>query len=132
MNGKQYRLNSVTGSTSPITVSGASTLTGNYLTQYKVTFTQTGISGSAGSNTVLTVGATNYAYNTLPSNVYVDNGTTFSWISTVSGGTGIQFALTGSSGLASPIVASGTATATYQIQYQVTFSQIGVTTFCRV
>ncbi len=43
-------------------------------------------------------------------------GATFSWMSPVSGGSGAPFVLTGSSGLASPIVASGTATATYVTQ----------------
>jgi hypothetical protein len=63
------------------------------------------------------VGSTNYAYNALPSSVWVDSGTTFSWSSPVSGGSGKQFVLTGSSGLASPIVTSGTAAATYQTRY---------------
>ncbi len=120
--GKQYSLNSVTGSTSPITISGANTLTGNYVTQYQVTFSQSGVSILAGSNTVLTVGSTNYGYNALPSNLWVNSGTTFSWVSPVSGGSGTQFILTGSSGLASPIVTSGTGAATYRTQYQVTMA----------
>jgi len=32
---------------------------------WQVTFSQTGVDSSAGSNTVLTVGSTNYAYNAL-------------------------------------------------------------------
>ncbi len=79
-------------------------------------FSQTGIDSSAGSNTVLTVGSTNYAYNALPNSVYVDDGTTFSWVSPVSGGTGKQFVQTGSSG-SSPISATGTYTVSFQLQY---------------
>jgi hypothetical protein len=108
---------------SPITTAG--TYTATYGVQYEVTFTQTGITSAAGTNTVLTVGSTNYAYNALPNNLWVNSGTTFTWASPVSGGT-TQFALTGSSGLANPIAASGTDTATYQTQYKVTFTQSSV------
>jgi hypothetical protein len=114
--GKQYRFISNTGPASPITVSAANTLTATYLAQYQVTFSQTGVDSSAGSNTVLTVGSTNYAYNALPSSVWVDSGTTFTWASTVSGGSGKQFVKTGSSGT-SPISAAGTYSATYKTQY---------------
>ena len=102
-------------------LSGPLTVTGAYKTQWQVTFSQTGVDSSAGSNTVLTVGSTNYAYNALPSSVYVDSGTTFSWVSPVSGGSGKQFVQTGSSG-SSPISAAGTYSATYKTQYQVTFA----------
>jgi uncharacterized repeat protein (TIGR02543 family) len=37
MTGKHYRLNSITGLTSPIVVSGFTTVTGNYLTQFQLT-----------------------------------------------------------------------------------------------
>jgi hypothetical protein len=123
--GKQFRLNSVTGSASPVTVNSPATLTGNYVVQWQVTFSVTGVDGSAGSNTVLTVGSTNYAYNALPTGVYVDNGTTFSWAFPVSGGSGKQFVQTSSSG-SSPILVAGTYSATYKTQYQVTFAQSGL------
>ena len=89
--------------------------------QYQVTFTQTGIDSSAGSNTILTVGSTNYAYNVLPSNTYFDATTTFTWASTVSAGSGKQFAITGNSGT-SPISAAGTCSSTYKTQYQHTIT----------
>ncbi len=123
--GKQYRTASLSGSTSPITVSAANTVSESYVAQWQVSFSQTGVTSSAGSNTVLTVGASNYAYNALPSSVYVDSGTTFSWMSTVSSGSGTQFALAGSSG-SSPISAAGTYSATYKTQYQLTFSSSGL------
>jgi hypothetical protein len=103
-------------------MNNAITETASWKTQYQVTFSQSGLDSSAGSNTVLTVGSTTYAYNALPSGVWVDSGTTFSWSSTVSGGSGKQFALTGHSGLASPIAAGGTDTATYKTQFKVTFT----------
>jgi len=97
-----------------------------YTRQYQVTFSQSGITSAAGSNTVLTLNGVNYAYNALPSGVWVNSGTTFSWVSTVSGGTGTQFVLSSSSGT-SPITAGGTYSATYTAQYQVTFSETGLT-----
>ena len=119
--GKQFRLNSVSGSVSPITVTTPTTITGNYVTQWLVTFSQTGLDSSAASNTVLTIGSTNYVYNALPSGVFIDSGTNFNWASTVSGGSAKQFAITSSSG-SSPILATGTYTATYKTQYQCTFT----------
>jgi hypothetical protein len=116
---KQYALTGASGVASPIHASG--TVAGNYKTQYKATFTQTGIDSSAGSNTVLTVGGTNYAYNALPSNIWVDNGTIFSWSTPVSGGTTKQFAITGSTGV-SPITSAGAYTATYKTQYRQTIT----------
>jgi fibronectin type 3 domain-containing protein len=137
--GIQYLLTSWTGSgsggysgsssSSSVTMNNAITETANWQTQYQVTFTESGVGNSAGSNTVLKVGSTNYAYNTLPSNLWVNSGTTFSWTSTIAGSSGTQFILTGSSGLASPIAASGTDKATYQTQYYLTVtSAFGTTT----
>jgi hypothetical protein len=93
--------------------------------EYQVTFSQTGVNSGAGSNTVLAVGSTNYAYNALPSNLWVNSGTNFSWVSIISGGSGTQFVLTGSSG-SSPILAAGTYSATYKTQYLFIFSSSGL------
>ena len=90
-------------------------------TQYQVSFSQAGISSDAGSNTVLTLGGLTYNYTDLPTNLWVDNGTTFSWSSSVAGVAGEQFIYTGDSGLTSPITSSGTDAATYGTQYHVTF-----------
>jgi hypothetical protein len=112
LTGKQYVKTST--DSSPVTgLSGPLTVTGAYKTRWLVTFSQTGVDSSAGSNTVLSVGSTNYAYNALPSSVYVDDGTTFNWVSPVSGGAGKQFVQNGSSG-SSPISATGTYSATYK------------------
>jgi len=122
--GKQFRLNSVTGSASPITVSSPATITGNYVVQWQVTFQQSGLSSDA-TGTVLTVGANTYSYGQLPqTGVWVDDGTTFSYASTVavSGGTK-QYAWTSNTGgLTSPVNAPGTVTGNYKIQYRVTFA----------
>jgi hypothetical protein len=118
--GTQFVLSSSSG-TSPITAGG--TYSATYTAQYQVTFQQSGLSSDA-SGTVLTVGSSTYTYSQLPlSNVWVNSGTTFSYAGTVSvsGGTK-QYVLTGTSGLSSPISATGTATGTYKTQYYFTVS----------
>src|SRR5271157_5175695 len=123
--GERFVYTGDSGLVSPITASGTDAAT--YGTQYLVTFTQTGITSDAGSNTVLTLGGSNYAYDALPAGVWVDSGTSFSWASDVAGATGERFVYTGDSGLVSPITASGTDAATYGTQYLVTFTQTGIT-----
>src|SRR5271157_6011500 len=110
-----------------VTMNNPITETASWNTQYLVTFTQTGITSDAGSNTVLTLGGSNYAYDALPAGVWVDSGTSFSWASDVAGATGERFHFTGDdSGLVSPIVASGTDAATYKIQYDLKFAESGL------
>jgi len=117
--GKQYRFESVSGSASPITVSGATTLTGVYVTQYQLTVTS--------------------AYGTTTGQGWYDIGSTaYAGLTSgnVSGGTGTQHAFTSWGSDASgtnyaqsnPITMSGpmTATANWQTQYQVTFTQTGL------
>ena len=65
--GKQYRAGTLSGPNSPISVSQPNTVSESYAVQWQIGFSQSGVTGSAGSNTVLTVGSTNYAYNALPS-----------------------------------------------------------------
>ncbi len=96
-------------------------VTATSVTQYQVTFTQTGVSSDAGSNMVLTLNSLPYVYNALPNNVWVDTGTSFSWASPVAGINGEQFVKTGGSGN-SPIAAAATFSATYTTQYRVTFA----------
>jgi len=112
-----------TGLTSnDILMDGPKTATADWTTQYFVSFAQSGLDSDA-SGTVLTVGSTNFVYNDLPVNgIWVDSGTAFSWISTVSGGTGKQFIGMGDSGLVSPITSSGTSTASYMTQYQLSIA----------
>ncbi len=119
------------GSNNPVSTTGTVTVfsgaisnhefvTSTSVTQYQVTFSQTGIGSSASSNTILTVGSATYAYSNFPVNgIWVDTGTTFTWSPTVSGSVGTQFVKTGSSG-SSPITVAGTYSATYQTQYYLT------------
>ena len=89
------------------------TVTANYVTQWQETFQQSGLSNDA-SGTVLTVGSNTYTYGQLPqTGIWVDDGTTYSYASTLAG-SGKTYVLTGvTGGLASPIHSSGTATGNY-------------------
>lgn len=106
----------ITGLTGPVTV------TANYQTQYLVSFHQTGLDSDAGSNTVLTVGLTNYVYVNFPiNNIWVDSGTTYSYSDPVSSTvTGKRFDLTSVTGLTSPITGPGTVTGNYHTEYYLT------------
>ena len=100
--GKQYQLASVTGLTSPITVSGASTLTGNYVTQWQVTFAASGggSTSQTGSNVWENAGSLNisatansgYLFSTWSSDtgsITFTNASSDSTMATI-GGTGIS------------------------------------------
>jgi|GEM_PF-425485 len=84
-----------------------------YATQHLVSFVATGLDSDAGTNTVLTVGATTYAWNELPTDIWVNEGTAFGWSSVVPTAGERVFTLVQRSGLVSPIVTSGTETAEY-------------------
>ncbi|MCX6649829.1 MAG: PQQ-binding-like beta-propeller repeat protein [Candidatus Bathyarchaeota archaeon] len=131
VSGLRYRYNdcSIIGSGAiasfPMSITGVTRFQLNYVKQYEVDFSATGLDGGASSNAVLTLGGTGYAWNALPRDVWVDSGTIFTWESPVSGGTGKQFVKTEESG-ASPIVAAGTYSAAYQKQWKVTFTATGL------
>jgi len=119
---KQFIKQSQSGS-SPITHGG--TYSATYTIQYRVTFTATGLDGDAGTNTVLTLVGTHLAWDELPSGIWVNPGTTFSWENTVSGGGSKQFVKIGQSG-SSPITHGGTYSATYKTQYRQIFQSSGL------
>ena len=135
--GKQYRLGSVTGIGSPITVSGASTVTGNYVAQYKVTFSSSGLGGDATGNMVsysVIGGATSGDASPIGvsgGSIWVDSGATvtYSFVNPVTSSvTGKQYRLGSVTGIGSPITVSGASTVTgnYVAQYKVTFSSSGL------
>src|SRR5207237_2429719 len=55
------------------------TITGNYVTQWQVTFAQTGIGSDTGSNTVVTVDSDAKTAANLPFSKFVDDGTTVNY-----------------------------------------------------
>jgi hypothetical protein len=129
--GKRFILTSVTGLTSPITVSGPTTVTGNYEIQYQITFTQSGV-GSDFAGTVVTIDSTGYSTTSLPvsfwwnassshsfsygSPLTVNASESYLWVSTTGGLSTLQSDLL-------TITSSGTVTGNYAVhfKYQVTF-----------
>jgi len=122
VSGKRYRLNSVTGPTSPITVTSNVTVTGNYITQYQVIFNQTGLSWDA-TGTVVTVDSEPKTYANLPFHKWVDTGSKvyYSYEGTVSSSvSGKRYRLDSVTGPSSPItlISSVTVTGNYKTQYR--------------
>jgi len=126
VSGKRFKLESVTGPASPITVTAPVTVIGNYKLQYQVTFTQTGLDDTA-TGTVVTIDSVTKNKADLSFTDWFDSGTTYSYSSIVSSTvTDKRFRLESTSGIVSPITSSGTVTGNYTPQYRVTFTQSGL------
>jgi PKD repeat protein len=123
MPGKQFKLSSVTGPSSPITVTADTTVTGNYIIQYEVTFAQTGLDSSA-TGTVATVNGVPVTFGEFNYKIWVNNngGVTYFYSNVSSTTSGKRFILTGVTGPASPITVTSpvTVTGNYKTQYQIT------------
>jgi len=124
ISGKQYRSSSVTGPSSPIVVSSSTTVYGNYVAQYLITFAQTGLDATA-TGTMVTVNATSKTYTQLPYSFWVDSGKsiTYAYNTTISSSTtGKQFILLGITGPSSPITITSptNVTGNYKTQYRLT------------
>jgi len=107
----------------------AKTVTANYVTQYKVTFDQTGLDESA-LNTIVTVDDSGKTYGELPYSFWVDSETVveYTYNSIVSSSVlGKRFSLIDVSGPTSPITVTSAVTVTgnYKTQYLVSFTQTG-------
>ncbi len=127
---KRYRLNNITGPSSPITITGPLTVTGNYVTQYLITFTQTGLSSNA-IGTVLTVNGSPKTYGELPYSFWADSGSsvTYSFTSPVSSSIpGQQFRLVAIHSPTSPFIVTESVSISgeYCQQWQVTIAQSGL------
>jgi len=130
ISGQQFRLDSVTGPMSPISVTASTTVTGNYVVQYSITFDQTGLDNTA-VGTIVTVDSLELQFADLPYGIWVDKNSivTYSYSSTVpSTSTGKQFRLVDVTGPVSPITITDTVTVTgnYKAQFEITFNQSGV------
>jgi hypothetical protein len=133
--GQQFALIGVTGLPNPITVTGPVSVTGNYRTQYQVTFSQTGV-GSDFTGTIVTIDETGYSYGMLPVSFWWDNGSslTFSFSSPLTAGASEVRYWVSTSGLAKTqsgtliVTGSGNVTGNYAVQstYQITFDQSGI------
>ena len=131
ISGKRYGLTSPAPMPgSPITISSPATVTGAYKVQFQVTFAQSGINGDS-TGAVVTIAGSPKTKADLPFSDWFDSGSSVAYVyndpvaSTVSGK---RYTLTAPAMPASPISVSGSTvvTATYKIQYQVTFAQNGI------
>jgi hypothetical protein len=120
-------MSEITDPNSPSTtvlVDEPKTVTANYVHQYLVTFTHSGLTSDA-SGTVVTVNGTSKTYGGLPYDVWVDeNGIlTYSYETNVPSTTsGKRFVLVSVTGPSSPITVTAdiTVTGNYKTQYQIT------------
>ena len=131
---KRYRRNSIAGMASNANVTGASTITGNYVTQWEVTFAQIGLGSDTGANTVVAIGTTTAPAGSLPLAEWFDDGSavTYSYgaiVNTEPASTK-RYRRTSVTGLASGtnVTAGSTVTANYIVQWAQTFTQSGLDT----
>jgi hypothetical protein len=125
---KRFRLVSAS-ETSPLTVTAAIIVTGNYVTQYKVTFAQTGLDSTA-TGTVVNIGALALKYENLSYSIWVDNAgsVTYNYLSIVSSSVvGKQFKLVDVTGKDSPITVTGpeNVTGNYMTPFSTSLTYIG-------
>jgi hypothetical protein len=129
---KRYRRDSVSGIASGAAVTAASTITGNYVTQWQLTFAQSGIGGDTGSNTVATVGASAKQASALPYTEWFDNGTTVNYSYEALVNTNPlstkRYKRTSVSGISTgtSVTAASTITGNYVVQWQLTFTATGI------
>ncbi len=131
--GKRFILTSVGGTSSPITVTGSTTITGNYKTQLRITFDQTGV-GSDFGGTVVSIDSSNYNTAGLPAQFWWDQNSShnFAFASPLTVNSSIQYFWSSTSGLSSQqsgtltVNISGNVVGSYVLQNSVTFDQIGL------
>ena len=105
-----------------VTMNGPVNESASWTHQWQITFQQSGLSSDA-SGTVLMVGSSSYTYNTFPgSPMWVNDGASYSFVAAVPAGSGKQYASISVVGPTSPLHSSGTVSASYMVQYQLTIS----------
>jgi len=112
-------------SNTTITMNGPKTVTATF-SQYTITFAHTGLDSTA-TGTVVTVNGSAKTFNDLSFILPVNSGdvVTYGYETTISGGSGKQFVLSGVTGPASPITVSDysiTVTGNYKTQFYLTMS----------
>jgi hypothetical protein len=108
------------GSTNPVsvTMNGVRSVTAEYVKQFDVTFTQSGIGGDTGANTVGTIGGSAQSAGDLPLTDWFDTGTTWSFEALVQTdpSSGTRYSRT--SAASGTVTAAGTITGVYVTQYR--------------
>jgi len=133
VSGKRLALVSVTGPSSPSSVTSPVSVIGNYKIQYRVTVDQTGV-GNDFAGTVVIVDGTNYNTGGLPVSFWWDKNSnhTFSFGSPLIVNGTSQYAWTSTSGLSSlqsgtlAITASGNVVGNYVLANRITFDHLGI------
>jgi hypothetical protein len=131
--GKRYRWDTTTGNASAqsgsVLVNAPKSVTGNYLTQFRVRYDQSGITLATGTNTIVTVDGAPKMKSDVPFDKWYDAGMTsaYAYSSPVytQPPSATQYSLTGVTGPPSPITVLGPSTVTgnystntYSIQYK--------------
>src|SRR5204862_284543 len=125
---KRYRRDSV-DTTSPVSVNAPTSVSASYVSQYRVSFAQSGL-GTTGANTVVSVGASTFTKGALSDTRFWDAGTAWAFESTVNtdpaSGTRYNLTSTPASGTIAAADRGSTITGTYGTQYQISFAQSGI------
>jgi hypothetical protein len=121
--GKRFRLNNVTGPETPFTVTGPVTVTGNYVTQWRVVFTV----DPPGSGTTVPSGAGWYDAG-IRFSISAEANPGFSFSEWTVNTSSINIADTSSQQTSVTVNGQGTVTACFTIFYTVSFTQIGLPT----
>lgn len=124
LTGERYKLESVTGPASPITITGATLVTGNYVSQCQIIFSQSGV-GLDFAGAVVNVDGAGLGVNDLPKVYWWDRGSvhSYSYDSPLTAGAGKRYvwaSITGLSALQSgtlTIYSSGNLTGNYEAMY---------------
>ena len=126
---KRFMLVNVAGPASPITLTNPVTVTGNYKTQYQVTFDQSGVGPDFTGTAVTIDGADDYGAGTLPVSFWWDDDSTHSFdfkSPLIVTANTKQYVWTSTSGLSSlqsgsiAVSTSGNITGNYNAQYYLT------------
>jgi hypothetical protein len=115
--GKRFILIGTTGILSPITVTSPVMVTGNYKTQYQITFNQTGV-GNDFTGIIVSIDGSVHGYSGLPTSFWWDSGSSHAFAfqsPLIVTTTGKQYAWTSTSGLSTLQNGSITVTASGSI-----------------
>jgi hypothetical protein len=138
ISGKRFRLDSIAGPLPDFSLTTDTTITGNYKTQYHITFAQSAV-GSDFTGVVVIIDSTGYSRGALPTQFWWDYGSihSFAFQSPLAVGTDKQYVWVSTTGLSTlqsdpvfSVTASGSITGNYKTQYYLTLatSPSGTTT----
>ena len=131
--GKRFTLTGISGPSSPITQTEPTIVTGDYGTQYEVTFDQTAVETDF-TGTVVTIDTIDYSRANLPVSFWWNKDSThnFSFVSPLLVNANKQYDWNTTSGLSTlqngtlTVTASGSVVGNYLVANRITFDQAGV------